>query len=219
MSFIIGEMASTGREHHPAQLMYMITVLLLALTVLLGFISVFVPWVQKDIAIGTRAYAYPFKTCFVNTFSTVHEESCMDNDFIVGPKGAPVTQGNSTCESFILTTIAFVFISVIGGVVLLLLLFFVILRLWVRPLCLAGLAQVCLIVICIACFLAWIFGILYAENNCKSGSIFPVQGYSYGFILYWFASALSLGSVVTGFLGLKDQSLRQTDLSVALPPS
>lgn len=212
-------MASAGhREHHPAQLMYLITFILLALTVLLGFIAVFVPWVQKDIGIGVRAYAYPFKTCLVQTFSPVNEQTCLDNDFIVGPKGAPVTQAVATCEAFVLTTIAFVFISVIGGVVLLVLLFFVILRLWSRPICLASVAQFCLIIICIACILAWIFFICYAEKTCKTGTIFPVQGYSYGFIIYIFATALSLGSVVTGFMGLKKlkryQPLPQTEKDV-----
>lgn len=197
-------MASTGqREHHPAMMLYILTVLFLVLVILLGFIAVFVPWVQKDIGIGVRAYAYPFKTCLVQTFSTVNEQTCLDNDFIVGPKGAPVSQGNPQCEGFILSTIAFVFISVIGGVFLLILLGAVILLLWSRPLCLAIVAQGCLILIFIACILAWVMFICFAENTCQPSSIFPVQGYSYGFICYIFATVCSLASVVTGFLALK----------------
>lgn len=196
-------MAAIGnREHHPALPIYIFTMLLLGLTILLGFIAVFVPWVQKDIAVGTRAWAYPFKTCLQNTFSKVHMETCLDNDFIVGSEGAPLTQGNKTCKAFVLGTIAFVFISVIGGVLLLLLLLGVVLRMWSRPVCLAAFAQVCLILVCISAFIAWILFIFYAEKECVKNSIFPAKGYSYGFILYIFASALSLGSVVTGFLGL-----------------
>jgi hypothetical protein len=44
--------------------------------------------------------------------------------------------------------------------------------------------------------------ICYAEKTCAPDSIFPVKGYSYGFILYIFGSTASLGAVVTGFLGL-----------------
>jgi hypothetical protein len=188
--------------HHPSLHLFQLTFLLLALTVLFGFISVFVPWVMKDIGIGQRAWAYPFKTCIEETFSLVNKETCMDNDFIE-PTGVPLTGGHATCKAFILATIAFVFISVILGVVTLVVLAYVIYSLWSRPVAFAGLAQVCLIVVCVAANLSWIMFICYAEKTCAPNSIFPVQGYSYGFILYIFASAFAIGSVVTGFMALK----------------
>lgn len=189
-------------SHHPAHKAYLATMVLLGLTIILGFIAVFVPWVQKDIAVGQRANAYPFKTCIEETFSTVNKETCLDNDFM-SEGGAPLTGGNSTCRALILTTIAFVFISVIGAVLTFLSLIYVMDQIWSRLTCVASVAQIALVIICISCFAAWIVFICYAENTCAPNSIFPVQGYSYGFILYIFATATSLGAVVTGFMGIR----------------
>jgi hypothetical protein len=182
-------------------MMYLLTLILLGVMVLFGFISVFVPWVMKDLAVGTRAWAYPFKTCIEDTFSIVNAESCLDNDFIK-PTGVPLTGGSAQCKAFILTTIAFVFISVILGVVLLVALTGIIFTLWSRPVMAATVVQTGLVLVCLAAFLSWIMFICYAEKTCAPDSIFPVKGYSYGFILYIFGSTASLGAVVTGFLGL-----------------
>lgn len=194
--------AQPQQLRHPAHRLYLLTLLLLGLTVLFGFIAVFVPWVMKDIAIGTRAWAYPFKTCLEDTFSKINQETCQDNDFIVGDIGTPLTGGNSTCKAFVLATIAFVFINVIGGVLVLLALAYILDQMWNRPVCLGVAAQILLVVVCIASFLAWIMFICYAEKTCAPNSIFPAKGYSYGFILYIFASAFNTGAVVTGFMGL-----------------
>jgi hypothetical protein len=77
---------------------YVLSMIFLGLAILLGFIAVFVPWAQKDIAVGSRAYAAPFKTCIANTFSTVNEQLCLDNDFIK-KGGAPLTQG-TVCAAY-----------------------------------------------------------------------------------------------------------------------
>lgn len=193
---------SSGHQHHPAQKALLVSIVALIATIVLGFIAVFVPWAMKDIKVGTRAWAYPFKTCLEDTYSKVNAESCMDNDFM-SEGGVPVTGGSATCKGFILATIAFVFISVIGGVLTLLCMLYVLDQLWRRPVCVAVVAQFSLVLICISCFLAWIMWICYAENTCMPNSFFPVQGYSYGFIIYIFATATSLVAVVAGFMAVK----------------
>eukprot|EP00667_Euglena_gracilis_P008516 EG_transcript_8625 len=196
-------MAVTGRrENHPAMLMYQVTLALVGLTVLLGFIVVFVPIAQVDTAVGTRAFAYPFKTCFVNTFSTVNEQTCMDNDFIVGPKGSPLTGGNNTCKIYLLVAIGMAFVGVLGIAQTGLPLLLVLQRLWSRPIFLACLIQVVLVGVPAELTVAWAVFIVYSETTCAPNSIFPTHGYSYGFILLIFCTALSLGAAVTGFLGL-----------------
>lgn len=196
-----GEANVENTVHHPAHLFYLLTLILLGFMVLLGFIAVFVPWVMKDIGVGQRAWAYPFKTCIQDPFSKVHYTTCLDNDFIE-PTGVPLTGGDMQCKSFILATIAFVFISVIVGVLMLIALTVVILSLWSRPYVLGVVAQIGLVVVCVTAILSWVMFSCYAEKTCAPNSIFPVKGYSYGFILYVFASACSLGSVITGFMGL-----------------
>lgn len=208
--------------HHPAHNMYLITLLLLAGVVIFGFITVFIPWAVKDIGVGKRAWAYPFKTCIEETFSEVNQETCIDNDFIE-PRGVGLTAENEECKAYILATIAFVFISVLIGVVDLILLGYMLEHMaWIK-IRVALVAQFLLILICIACFLTWIFFIVYAGMLCAAGSIFPVHGYSYGFIMYLFATAMSIGSVVTGFLGIhklrryKDMEQARNELIEELP--
>jgi hypothetical protein len=180
---------------------YLVSIVFLVLAILLGFIAVFVPWAMKDLAVAQRAWAYPFKTCIEDTFSTVHLITCMDNDFIVAG-GAPLTQG-SVCAAYILTTIAFVFISVIGGVFLLLLMLWMGYRIFSgqRPVKTGVAVQIGLLVELATAVLAWIFYIIYATKTCVPNSIFPINSYSYGFVLYIFVTFCAAVALAAGFIG------------------
>eukprot|EP00668_Euglena_longa_P001958 GGOE01002285.1.p1 GENE.GGOE01002285.1~~GGOE01002285.1.p1 ORF type:complete len:275 (-),score=37.78 GGOE01002285.1:261-1049(-) len=199
-----------ARERHPAEIWYLITIALLVIVVVLGLIAAFVPWVMADIGVGSRAWAYPFKTCFSKTFSPVHEQNCMDNDFFAGSNGkygAPVTQGDSLCESLVLTVIGCVISSVLGALLTLVAIIFLIFRLWSRPMLFASIIEFCIILILPICLLAWILWIFFAERTCQPNSIFPVRGYSYGWICYLFVSVVSMVSIYTGtraFLKVKN---------------
>jgi hypothetical protein len=188
-------------RYHPAVMTYVLSMIFLGLAILLGFIAVFVPWAQKDIAVGSRAYAAPFKTCIANTFSTVNEQLCLDNDFIK-KGGAPLTQG-TVCAAYVLTAIAFVFISVIGGVFLLLLMLWMGYRLLndQRPVKTAVAVQIGLLLELVTAILAWIFWLVYATNTCKPNSIFPINSYSYGFVLYIFVTLCAAVAFAAGFIG------------------
>eukprot|EP00668_Euglena_longa_P040876 GGOE01053803.1.p1 GENE.GGOE01053803.1~~GGOE01053803.1.p1 ORF type:complete len:187 (+),score=9.39 GGOE01053803.1:335-895(+) len=118
-----------------------------------------------------------------------------------GIYGAPVTQGNTFCESVVLTVIAFVFISVIGAALTFIAIIFLIFRLWSRPIAFALIIEVCLVVILLICLLTWILWIFFAEKTCQPNSIFPVHGYSYGWICYIFVSVVSMASIFTGTKG------------------
>lgn len=186
--------------HHPGYLWWVATFVLLALIVIFGFISVFVPWAMKDIAPGQRAWAFPFKTCVEDTFSDVNQETCLDNDFIE-PNGVKLTGDNHVCEGYILATIAWVFISVLLGVITLILIGYILEHLWWSPFKTALVVDFLLVIIFCATFLAWIMFVVYAGLTCAPDSIFPVHGYSYGFILYLFASAFAIGMMVTAYYG------------------
>lgn len=168
-----------------------------------GFITVFIPWASKDIAVGQRAWAFPFKTCIEDTFSELNAETCLDNDFIE-PTGVPLTGASEECKAYILATIAFVFLSVLPGVLLLILLGYILEHLWWHPLYAAGFANIVLVFIWIACCLAWIFFCVYMEMVCAPNSIFPISpGYSYGWIMYLFNTAFSFIAIITGLWGTK----------------
>lgn len=186
--------------HHPAHGMYLLSFIFLALTVIFGFITVFIPWAMKDIGVQQRAWAYPFKTCVEDTFSKVNQETCLDNDFIE-PGGAPITQSSKECKAYILATIAFVFLYVLPGVIALIFLGYVLEHLWWSPLKAAWIANGILLWVCLSTFLAWIMFIIYAEMECVPNSIFPVHGYSYGFVMTVFATGLSIIAVTAAFLG------------------
>jgi len=197
----MSQLSAGLKRDHPAVMPYLLSIIFLVLAILLGFIAVFVPWAMKDLAVGSRAWAYPFKTCIANTFSTVHEITCLDNDFMA-KGGAPLTQG-TVCAAYILTTIAFVFISVIGGVFLLLLMLWMGYRLLAgqRPVKTGVLVQIGLLLELVTAILAWIFYIIYATNTCKPNSIFPINSYSYGFVLYIFVTLCAAVALVAGFVG------------------
>eukprot|EP00667_Euglena_gracilis_P009618 EG_transcript_9777 len=191
-------------QKHPAELWYFITIVLLVIIVMLGFLAAFVPWAMVDISVGTRVWAYPFKSCFSDTFSPVHQQTCMDNDFFAGSNGkfgAPVTQGNSFCESVVLTVIAFVLTSVLGAALTCIACGILVLLLWSRPIILAAFIQVALVLILFTALLAWILWIFFAEYTCAPNSIFPIHGYSYGWICYIFVSLVSMASIFTGTMG------------------
>ena len=202
---------------HPAEKWYFITIVLLVLIVMLGFTAAFVPWAMVDISVGTRVWAYPFKSCFSDTFSPVHQQTCMDNDFFAGsngPFGAPITQGNSFCESVVLTVIGFVIITVLGAALTCIACGIIVLRLWSRPIIFASFILVALVLILFSALLAWILWIFFAEYTCQPNSIFPLHGYSYGWICFIFVSVLSMASIFTGTMGFL--RIKQPGLAVQL---
>lgn len=204
--------------HHPAHNLYLVAIVCTALVVVMGFTTVFIPWAVKDIAVGTRAWAFPFKTCLEDTFSAVNAETCEDNDFIQ-PTGVPLTGNSAKCKAYILATIAFVFLSVLPAVILLIILGYILEHLWWHPKVWALVANIILAFVCISCFLAWGFFIVYMQATCAPNSIFPVSpGYSYGWIMYLFLSPVSVVGFIAGLLGsrtIHQYQRKQAEFSAA----
>jgi hypothetical protein len=193
----------------------MLAFLFVALIVIFGFISAFVPWAMKDLDVGVRAWAFPFKTCLRKTFSEINEETCMDNDWMVGAKGVPLTGGNAACKAYMLTVIAFVFLSVLVGALSLILMFIMLEFIWKRPVVAARILVALLILVSIFSFLTWIFFVIYMQTTCAPGSIFPISpGYTYGFILYLFNSIFSIIAVGFGIRARRIIHSKMTMLDV-----
>lgn len=194
-----------GFKPHPSYKYFLIATIACFLMALLCFISVFVPWSWKDIAVGSRAYVYFFTTCIENPFSPVNQVTYLDPDFISSSPGAArVTGRDATCMGWILATIAMVFITFLTGFFLTLLMVLVIRRLWRVPLKLAYVV-LCLLIFCfITVVLGWSFWLAFGENLCVPGSYWPINGYSYGFVQNIFATACSFVAIVAWWLGIRE---------------
>jgi|UniRef100_A0A7S4CWL8 hypothetical protein len=201
---------------HPAKKLLTLALALLGLSVLLGFISVFVPWSQRDFnstASRLTAWFYPFKWCVENKLSSLHYMQCEDEDFggwttsAITGFSVPLA-GNLKCRGFFIATVVFVFIHVIIGVFALIFLAACLAKLWTKlakPLAL--LAAILTFISFAGSLCSWAMFIVYAEEKCSSDTVngvnvYPLQGYSYGFILEIFATALALGAMLLACLGL-----------------
>jgi hypothetical protein len=185
---------------HPAKKLLLISILCLFLAVLLGFITVFVPWSRKDTNATTRVWAYPFQNCAEDLASvrpTANQVTCQDNDF---SDAASVSGGNEKCRGFIIATIVNVFIYVLIGIFTLIFLGLALKSLWGKALPFAALGVLGLLICCGGAIAAWACWIVYAEEVCTVSALFPVQGYSYGFIMTIFASVLDLIALVAAIL-------------------
>lgn len=184
----------------------------LGLSVLLGFISVFVPWSQREFKDPghLRAFFYPFKFCVQNANSDLHNTVCEDEDFSGNRVGGIVpfsvpTSSNDKCRGYFIATVVFVFIHVIVGVFALLALAAAIAKM-AKPL--IAVAACLAFISFVGALLAWSMFIVYAEERCGSNQVlgqdvFPLRGYSYGWILEIFATVLGLAALLAICLGLK----------------
>jgi hypothetical protein len=187
---------------HPAKKPLLASIVFLLLAVLLGFITVFVPWSYKDTTTTTRVWAYPFQNCAEDLASvrpTEHQVTCQDNDF---SHPASVSGGNEKCRGFIIATIVNVFIYVIIGIFTLIFLALTLKSVWGKAMPFAALSVLGLLICCGASIAAWACWIVYAEEVCTTSALFPLQGYSYGFIMTIFASVCDLLALVAGLLAL-----------------
>lgn len=175
------------------------------LSCLFGFITVFVPWAQKDIGVGTRAWAAPFRTTIEDTFSKINSETVVDNDFINrNPGAAPLTGGDTLCHNLIIATIAFVFGYVISGLIVLLFMIWILLKLWSNPDKLAAVVLCLLFFVWCFTVISWSLWLGYAERTCLANSpIFPVKSYSYGFIMTVFSTAFIIVAMFAWFKAFK----------------
>mmetsp|Transcript_140509 Transcript_140509/g.244604 ORF Transcript_140509/g.244604 Transcript_140509/m.244604 type:complete len:241 (-) Transcript_140509:924-1646(-) len=168
---------------HPAKKLYMIYILLTGLGILMSFIAVFVPWVQKYVGGGTdRYFVYPFKLCIQDMRRSDNYFTC--SDLSLAPTGVAFGN-NSKCHGLFLGVIISVFLCVILNVVNLLLQIFTFTRLVKRPLVLHYLTTALITIFGLGfATVAWILFIIYAEEACDPANtaLFPVGSYSYGFI-------------------------------------
>lgn len=200
---------------HPAKKLLLLTLLFIALACLFGFITVFVPWVQKDIAaINQTFYFYPFRWCLQQSPAALHYTVCESTDFggfITGqivPDYSIPSAGNQKCRDFYIAIPVNVFSYVILGVVALVLIAILLVTLWSK-LAVPLMCLVCtLTTICAGTAIAsFVCAIILLEEECANDTplalaIWPVQNYSYGFIMTVFAAFFMLCAMVLSYLAL-----------------
>ena len=186
-----------GKAVHPAKKLYTLLIAATGVGILLSFIAMFVPWVQKYVGGGTdRYFVYPFKICIQDMRRTDNYFTCFDNNLDIT---GVIFGGNTTCQSLFISVIVLVFLTVIPSVVNLVLQIVTFLRLPNRPLCLHYLVTFITTIFGVGCSIAaWAVFIVYAEKDCNSAqpALFPVGSYSYGFILMVFSSAFFIVAMI-----------------------
>jgi|Transcript_70426 uncharacterized membrane protein YqjE len=212
-----GNMARHNEPHsalklpHPALKLLKVAFVFVGLSALLGFISAFVPWAQRDFG-SVTAWFYPFKWCAELKTSPLHYTQCEDED-LGGWTASSITgfsvplAGNKKCRGFFIATIVFVFIHVIFAVLGLVALLLLISKLWTKVArTLAPVVTLLLFISFAGTLCSWVMFIVYAEELCSADTVnsvdvFPVRGYSYGFICQIFATSCGLLALILGCMG------------------
>lgn len=185
---------------HPAKILFTLTALTALLAFILSLIAIFVPWSWKDTAVFERTYINLWQHCIETTNSPLNEYTCMENDVdqVGGPAG-----GDHKCRGYFVATQVFIVAGVVFAFLTLLFAAMILGKLWSKPVVLA-------LYVCTMAFLAFscimvsfLMWIVYAEQNCQPGNpLFPVGGYSWGWICAVTATFFAFLAMLLAYLGL-----------------
>jgi hypothetical protein len=185
---------------HPAKKYFVLTALFSLIAWVMSLIAIFVPWSWKDVAVFDRWNVGLWKNCHELTNDPLNGFMCADND--VDQVGS-VSGGDKKCRGYIVATQVFTVSTVVFTFLTLVLAAFIIGKLWSKPIALAAyLAMLALLAFgcCLTAFLMWI---VYAEQNCQPGNpMFPLGGYSWGWILMVCATFCTFLAMLLAYLGL-----------------
>jgi hypothetical protein len=184
---------------HPAKILFTLTALLSLLAFILSLIAIFVPWSWKNTAVFQRTYVNLWQTCNDRTNSPLGEYTCMVNDLdqVGGPAG-----GSKKCRGYFVATQVFIVAGCVFAFLALLFAALILGKLWSKPVALA--LYVCLMAfLAFSCimvsFLMWI---VFAEQNCQPGNpMFPLKGYSWGWICAVCATFFAFLAMLLAYLG------------------
>lgn len=185
---------------HPAKKWFILTALFSLLAWLLALIAIFVPWSWKDTAVFQRTYVGLWWNCDEWTNHPLNAYTCRTND--VDQVGS-ISGGDEKCRGYIVATQVFTVAACVFAFLALILAALLIGKLWSKPVALA-LYCAMLAFLAFGCALvAFLMWIVYAEQNCQPGNpLFPISGYSWGWILMVIATFFAFLAMITAYLGL-----------------
>jgi hypothetical protein len=201
---------------HPAKKFFTLAALMSLLAFIMSLIAIFVPWSWKDTAVFERTNVGLWKNCIEYTNNPLNAYRCFDND--VDQVGS-VSGGDMKCRGYFVATQVFTVAGCVFAFLALLTAAMILGKLWSKPLALAAyvamnafLAFSCILV----AFLMWI---VYAEQNCQPGNtLFPLRGYSWGWILMVCATFFAFLAMLLAYLGLYKTMLFKPFIPHEEPP-
>jgi len=185
---------------HPAKVLFTLTALMALITWVLALIAIFVPWSHKDTGVFQRTTVSLWQNCVNIVNSPLDEYTCYENDL---DQIGSVAGGDKKCRGFFVATQVFIVGGVVFSFLTLILAALIMGKLWSKPVALAFyvammafLAFSCVLV----SFLMWI---VYAEQNCQPGNpMFPMKGYSWGWICAVCATFFAFLAMMLAYLGM-----------------
>jgi amino acid transporter len=185
---------------HPAKIIFLLSLVMMALAWILSLIAIFVPWSWKNTAVFRRTYVNLWQNCVENTESPLNEYTCSENDL---DQVGSVSGGSEKCRGYFVATQVFIIAGCVFAFLALLTAALILGKLWSKPVVLAiylatmaFLAFGCIMI----SFLMWI---VYAEQDCQPGNpLFPLEGYSWGWICAVCATFFAFLGMLLAYLGL-----------------
>ncbi len=185
---------------HPAKMLYTLAALMALLGFILSLISIFVPWSWKDTAVNERTYINLWQNCVEKTNSPLNEYRCEDND--VDQVGS-VAGGDMKCRGYFVATQVFTIAGCVFAFLALLFAALIMGKLWSKPTALALYTAAMAFLAFSCCLVAFLMWIVYAEQNCQPGNtLFPVRGYSWGWITMVCATFFTFLAMLLAYLAL-----------------
>jgi hypothetical protein len=185
---------------HPAKKLFLISAICSLLAWTLSLIAIFVPWSWKDTNVYRRTWINLWQNCVEEVENPLNAYTCQDNDI---DQVGSVAGGSMKCRGYFAATQVFIVAGCVFAFLALVFAFLILGKLWSKPVALAF--YVCTLAFfafsCIMIsFLMWI---VYAEENCQPGNtLFPVKGYSYGWICAVVATFFAFLAMLLAYLGL-----------------
>jgi len=170
----------------------------------LGFIcsliAIFVPWSWKDTAVFVRSFVGLWQNCNVFTNNPLNAYTCWEND--VDQVGS-IAGGSSKCRGYVVATQVFTVSGVVFSFLAFALAGLILGKLWSKPIALGLYVCVNAFLSFSTCMIAFLMWIVYAQTDCQPGNpLFPLVGYSWGWILMVVATTWTFFGMIFAYVGL-----------------
>lgn len=185
---------------HPAKKWFLLTLITSFLGFLLPLIAIFVPWSWKNTAVFERTWVGLWWNCLDYVDSPLNAYRCKTNDI---DQVGSVSGGDKKCRGFIVATQVFTVAACVFAFLALLAAALIIGKLWSKPVALALYVALFAFLAFSCALVAFLMWIVYAEQNCQPGNpLFPLKGYSWGWILMVVATFFTFLAMLLAYLGL-----------------
>jgi len=185
---------------HPAKKWYTQVVITNILAFICSIIAIFVPWSWKDTAVFQRTYVGLWQNCDIWTNSPLHSYTCRTND--VDQVGS-IAGGSAKCRGYVVASQVFTVAGVCFSFLSFALGALIIGKLWSKPVALALYVAMNAFYAFSTCMIAFLMWIVYAETNCQPGNpLFPIVGYSWGWILMVVATFWSFWGMIVAYIAI-----------------